>query len=81
MKNKKAVINFEYIYYRNRSFIKIALSLEMLVTYSALVQTELEKLSVIATRLATPISLLPRNVSNLNLEQFQLGKPNHVNSS
>jgi len=57
-------------------------ALTMTLTAStALAETEVEELSVIATRIASPVSSLPGNVSNLNEEKLKLDNPNHIQQS
>jgi len=63
---------------------KQLISIVLLMAVSAsdvFAETELEELSVIATRIPTTVSLLPGNVSNLNQEQLELDNPNHIQQS
>ena len=63
---------------------KQLISIVLLIALSAsavFAETELEELSVIATRIPTAVSLLPGNVSNLGQEQLELDNPNHIQQS
>ena len=55
--------------------------LMFIILSPVIAQSEREELSVIATRVPTPVSLLPGNVSNLNKDKLELDNPNHIQQS